>query len=408
MRGLIWVLLCAGFASAQVFTVSPDGTADYTDIQSAINAAVSGDTVLVEDGIYEGSGNRDISFFGKAITVCSRNGPEQCIVSAPPAQLALYRGFIFNSAETRDSVLEGFTITQFCYRTCNSEGGAAIFIGNGSPTIRRCVVRYCTAQLNDCPGRIYGGAICVSRGNPLFERCLIRQNGGVYYGGGIACGNSLDPGGVSVFLKNCIIVENSASAGGGISLYDYRGATITNCTIANNSGYGLYCQNPLPGPVPGPSQFNENIVWQNTPAEIFGYNPLLNRNYVPRFPTPPGAKFVNASTGDYHLQWDSPCIDYCRYAEYSPGDVDFDGEPRLMGTYVDAGADEVGPKQADFSRNGRIALEDLAFLSAAWQSTPVNPNWYLLSDLQPDNIIDINDLAVFAADWLWQADWYQQ
>ena len=43
--------------------------ADYPDIQSAINGAVNGDTVLVAPGLYTGPGNRNIYMQGKAVRV---------------------------------------------------------------------------------------------------------------------------------------------------------------------------------------------------------------------------------------------------------------------------------------------------------------------------------------------------
>jgi hypothetical protein len=69
-------------------------------------------------------------------------------------------------------------------------------------------------------------------------------------------------------------------------------------------------------------------------------------------PNEPGAVWMD---GDYHLRWDSPCI--------NAGDPNFsavviasdiDGEPRIMAGRVDIGCDEVGQRQADFSRNGLI------------------------------------------------------
>ncbi|MEW6481588.1 MAG: hypothetical protein AB1397_01035 [bacterium] len=52
----------------------------YTTIQSAINAANNGDTVWVADGTYRGTGNKDLTWTGKHITVRSENGPNNCII----------------------------------------------------------------------------------------------------------------------------------------------------------------------------------------------------------------------------------------------------------------------------------------------------------------------------------------
>ena len=65
-----------------------DGTAThpFDAIQEGIDAAVDGDTVLVLDGTYSGTGNRDIGFLGKAITVRSENGPAGCLVDMWPGE----------------------------------------------------------------------------------------------------------------------------------------------------------------------------------------------------------------------------------------------------------------------------------------------------------------------------------
>jgi parallel beta-helix repeat protein len=395
--------LCVCFCSADTWTVNPDGSGDFTDIQSAISAASPGDIVEIADGIYTGNGNRDISFLGKAITVKSQNGLGNCIIEGDNTTPTPNRGFIFESEEGRDSVLEGITIRNFWHLTC-CEGGAGILIADGSPTIRNCKVSNCRIELDMCPCQIYGGGISVEQGSPLFESCVISGNGGVYYGGGIACGNDMFPGSVWVFIKNCIIFQNNAFNGGGISLYYSEDASIENCTIVNNNSYGLYCQNPS-GPGPGPTYVIENLFWGNIPDQSWGYTLLTSRNYTPTAVLEP--KFIDPVNGDFHLQWDSPCIDYCQFAEYGPSDVDFDGEPRFMGQYVDAGADEVGAKQADFSRNGKIDLFDFEMFSSAWGTTPSDTDWYLLCDLVEDDTIDLNDLQQLCEDWLWQADWHQ-
>ena len=112
---------------------------DQPTIQAGIDSASGGDTVIVADGIYTGNGNRDIDFKGKAITLRSGNGFENCIIDCQGSEGDYHFGFIFNNAETHNTILEGFTIKNAWLRETDCEAdngsGGAIFAWS-SPTIR--------------------------------------------------------------------------------------------------------------------------------------------------------------------------------------------------------------------------------------------------------------------------------
>ncbi|GAF78494.1 unnamed protein product, partial [marine sediment metagenome] len=123
--GLICLLLAVP-CGARTITVDDDGPADFNNIQAAINDANDGDTVIVADGIYTGTGNRDIDFLGKAITVKSKNGAANCIIDCHADSNDPHQAFIFQSGEKPDSVLAGFTVTGSfseevitCYKNCS-------------------------------------------------------------------------------------------------------------------------------------------------------------------------------------------------------------------------------------------------------------------------------------------------
>ena len=122
-RTTAWVLTSVATMTALVFLtgaglsatlrVAPDGSGPYPTIQAAIDAATTGDVVELEDGVFSGAGNRDVSFAGKAITVRSHSGdPAACIIDCGGRgdTLGPHRAFAFRSRETQWAVLSDLTM----------------------------------------------------------------------------------------------------------------------------------------------------------------------------------------------------------------------------------------------------------------------------------------------------------
>jgi hypothetical protein len=85
--------------------------ADYSTIQAAIDTAIDGDEVVVADGTYTGYGNVQLLVYGKPITVRSENGPQKCIIDGQGTALV---GFYLTEWETPETVINGFTLSDFC------------------------------------------------------------------------------------------------------------------------------------------------------------------------------------------------------------------------------------------------------------------------------------------------------
>jgi parallel beta-helix repeat protein len=348
---------------------------DYSTIQAAIDAASGGDTVLVADGTYTGEGNKNLDFKGKAITVQSENGAENCIIDCENGG----RGFYFHSGEGTISVVSGFTITNGTIRAVYSNScGGGIYCSSSSPTIKNCIIinNSCTMAGGGGPSGIGGGIYCYSS-SPTITNCTISNNtvsgvGGA--GGGIYCSTSSSPtiknciisgnaileggsrsslsgGGIYCYsssptITNCIISSNfvsggCASSGGGIYCSSSSYPTIMNCTISNNTasasqssyGGGIYSDSSSPA-------ITNCILWDNTPNEIYGDPDVtysdINGGYTGLGNIDGDPLFV--SSGVYELTANSPCVD----AGTSAGapSTDIDGNPRPQGLDYDMGAYE--------------------------------------------------------------------
>ena len=193
-----------------------DGTRDhpYDAIQEAIDAATSGNTIVVLDGTYQGDGNRDIRPLGKEIVIQSLNGFEQTHIEGYPSS-----GFICDSGETMNTRIKGFTV----YTWKDFFGKAGLLCDGSSPEIEAC-------RFWDCGE---AGILCVNNAAPEIEGCEIVENAG-----GI---RSIDS---SPLIESCLIVSNVSAQGAGIYLEGSSSAVIENCLIventASNEGGGLF------------------------------------------------------------------------------------------------------------------------------------------------------------------------
>src|SRR5262245_35302047 len=106
---LFSILFAAGLLRGDMLRVGP-GRA-YTDIQSALDAAMDGDTVLVDRGEYAIAG--PINLPAKNIALRSEGGPEVTVIRGPggPSELPDFRVMVFESGETARPTVEGFTMT---------------------------------------------------------------------------------------------------------------------------------------------------------------------------------------------------------------------------------------------------------------------------------------------------------
>ena len=224
----------------------------YPTIQSAIDAATAGDTVLVAPGTY----HEGIDFKGKAITVTSAQGAGVTAIDGSGS----VRVVNFSTGEGAGSVLQGFTIQHGYTAGANGYFGAGIQVLSASPTITGNIV----ADNIACG---HGAGIYVSFGSPLIQGNTISRNsqqagcsggngGGVYIGGAS-----------SAQLIGNTISANKNDFGGGVALFASGTPTLLNNRIFGNTapyyGGGLYAVNQSDASVV------QNLVYSNT-AQLGG------------------------------------------------------------------------------------------------------------------------------------------
>ena len=225
------------------------------DIQTAVDAASVGDTVLVTNGVYATGGavtpggalsNRVV--VAKAITLQSVNGPGATTIQGRGAPLgidALRCVYLTNGV-----TLVGFTLaggnTLTSGQTHYDQRGGGLFMDRGG-LASNCVVRANTAVRAGGVNIYYEGGRIV---DSIIQENTSRDVAGVYamYGGEVVgctiLSNtaSVGAGGGAMIYGNGVIRDSrlwgnrAVTYGGGVYCYDGPGILITNCDFAGNSG----------------------------------------------------------------------------------------------------------------------------------------------------------------------------
>ena len=369
---------------------------DFPTIQTAINAAEDGDTVVVADGTYTGNSNRNIDYCGKVITVRSENGPANCIIDCEDVGMGIY----FHNNEGTNSVLAGFTIAHaydggiYCSRsspTINNcvlssnygSRGGGMSNYKGSPTITNCIFKWNSSNqgggmdnyvsnptITNCifstnTATYIGGGIFNHESSPVLTNCIFSNNVAGQLGGGIHNWYHSKP-----FLVNCIFNGNLAEGGGAICSTRYSYPTLTNCILWGNeaiqgdniclasyhwtgtytAGISVNYSDVEGGESAVYIEEGCALTWGegNIDADPCFVRPVPQ----PPPPTPATRIYVSYMSNieeyiwteiDYHLLSDSPCID-AGDPNYitEPNEMDLDGKPRIIRGRIDMGVYEYG------------------------------------------------------------------
>jgi len=169
---------------------------DNQTIQSGIDAAEEGDTVLVQPGLYE----ENVSFAGRNIILASlflTTGEYSYINSTVLDGRAAGSVVRLLNGETNATVVSGFTI-----RNGRANYGAGIYLNGASPTL---------------------------------DHLIIAGNHAVRDGGGVYCTHSATP----IFNHLTMTADSADRGNGGLHAYDNSVATITNSIFWANIPVGM-------------------------------------------------------------------------------------------------------------------------------------------------------------------------
>lgn len=282
---LIFCLLTI-FANAGIKRVP----SEYTTIQSAINASVTGDTVLVSPGTYF----ENINFIGKKITVGSlyvTTLDETYILNtiingSNPVNPDTGSCVLFINHEDSTSVLSGFTLTGGTGTKWIDEHGAGVYFEGGgvltalsSPTITKNIFLNNEAIKKTTTRSAGGGGIRSGDGGARITNNIFIQNRGMY-GGAIVLNYC-----AGAVVSNNIIYQNyvyqavagtPTFGGGGIWINDQLPGNSKSNIVSNNTIVGNYAFGSGPAAWAGNGGgvysnssnviFTNNIVWNNTQA----------------------------------------------------------------------------------------------------------------------------------------------
>jgi hypothetical protein len=406
---------------------------EYSTIQSALNAAGAGETVILQPGSYDES----INIPAKSVAVTSSDPHDPNIVAATILDGAGYRSVVVFSAGAGSPTLAGFTITN---------GANGIYAEAASPIVTNCIIEQ----------NLGHGILCVDS-DPTIVDCSITDNGGAGVSldstedntavvincrllanalDGVSCDNS------DLDIINCLIAGNGAN---GLSSWSSLLLNITNCSIVENAGTGCDVKESR-------TRIANSILRDNNLGQIHQTYGLLRVGFsnieggwggtavidadagfvapgawvdvndpnVIVEPNDPNALWLE---GDYRLQPGSPCIDAGDngslpaditdldddYDTEEPVPFDLDYSPRIIDgdcnatDIVDMGAHEAACAcTGDFDGDCDAGLSDFAMLASAWLTAEGHPRYNPACDvaLPPDGFIDWRDLKLLAENWL--------
>lgn len=432
------VLLLASVASADKLIVPKQ----YKTIQSAVDAAVQGDQIIILPGTYP----EKVVLPSQGISLIGKGGPEATTIDATGlsgSPISCIIG-LKDPGKYLDDSVSGLTLTGgtgTLNPVWNTLQGGGMFIYNASPTIHDCIITGNTAEFG-------GGGIWAQDSQSVITSTIFTNNtvtGETRGGGGLYLWNS------SATVTNCSIRNNQSDSGGGLNCKGGDTSTITGCDISmnntNDSGGGISVTSSSPvfegctikqnaamrfggGAT---VDFCDTVIFRNctfegnaasftggglrvheggtlvekchfeiNTSEIGGGGIVVNGNESPGVLTVSGCSFVN-NAGSFnggaihHTYIASSDIDSSTICGSTGGS----GEP-ITGDWNDLGGNSLSASctffcGGDIDANGLVNVEDILLLLSEWGQCDGVSSCF--SDQNEDSTVDVNDLLMLIANW---------
>ncbi len=232
---IILIVLLPILLRAQAITVKQDGTGDFTTIQTAVDSAQNGDTVLVWPGIYFENieiNYKNIVLGSLTLTTGNTSYTNQTIINGNKIGRCIKIGSFTDSI-----TINGFTIING--KEDNDQGGGILIEGTYANIIN-CLIKHNKTSYA-------GGGICFLRSDGFLSNVTIAHNqsydeaGGIY----IAIGNL-----VFDSVNRCSIYENYAAVGSDIYTVftDTLHIYVDTFTVQNPDYYYVFSKDTAQSP----------------------------------------------------------------------------------------------------------------------------------------------------------------
>jgi predicted outer membrane repeat protein len=238
---MILALLTAPALGATIY-VKPDGTGDQPNISLAVLVAAAGDTILLGDGIFTGSGNYNISISGKNLFLISESDDyNSCIID--------YGGNV-GIGITTTSALPFSVVRGIQFTGGSTSQGGGIYASVSNVNFENCLFYSNSASSN-------GGGVYLHNGTYNVHDCLFVTNYGRYGGGIYATGSTLD-------IRRCEFEACASESGAGISINGTCNTIITECLLVDNTAQNF--AGGIFNTSPGTYVFYSTLVQNTAPS----------------------------------------------------------------------------------------------------------------------------------------------